>query len=174
MNSEIEELKKAVALSPENVYLRMMLIRKMKQLSYYSNEVEEQINQLLKIDPSNIEGKELLAGLYLKKGKTSTAIIILEELDSADELTVNGKKILSKAYLKEENFERAKELYQMVLLLNPEANDEELDAAFRIQESKNEELVRDGFLEKPDIDFSDVGGLDDIKKEIDLKIIKPI
>lgn len=174
MNSEIEDLKKAVALSPENVYLRLMLIRKMQHLPDYAVEVEEQVNELLRVDASNVEGKELLAEIYLKKGKTSTSIIILEELDDADVLSINGKIILSKAYLKEENFERAKELYQMVLLVDPKANDEELDAAFRIQESRNDELVEEGFLEKPDINFSDVGGLDNIKKEIDLKIIKPI
>ena len=174
MNSEIEELKNAVSLSPENVYLRMMLIRKMQHLPYYANEVEEQLNELLKIDSSNKEGKELLAGIYLRKGKTSTAIIILEEMDNADELSLKGKITLSKAYLREENFTKAKELYEMVLLVNPEANDDELDTAFRVQETRNEELVADGFLEKPDINFSDVGGLDDIKKEIDLKIIKPL
>ena len=174
MNTEIEELKNAVALSPENVFLRLMLIKKMQHLPHYVNEVEDQLNELLKIDSSNIEGKELLASIYLKKGKTSTTIIILEELDDADELSVNGKVTLAKAYLKEENFERAKELYEMVLLVNPEDNDDELDAAFRIQESRNEEMVADGFLEKPDINFSDVGGLENIKKEIDLKIIKPL
>lgn len=174
MNAEIEELKNAVALSPENMYLRLMLIRKMQYLPHYANEFEAQLNELLKIDSSNIEGKELLAGLYLQKGKTSTAIIILEELDSSDELSIRGKTILSKAYLKEENFERAKELYQMVLLLDPQANDDELDTAFRVQETKKQEQLDDGFLEKPDINFSEVGGLDHIKKEIDLKIIKPL
>jgi ATP-dependent Zn protease len=174
MNSEIEELKNAIALSPENIYLRMMLIRKMQHLPHYANEVEDQLNALLKIDSSNVEGKEILAEIYLRKGRTSTAIIILEELDHADELSIKGKTILSKAYLKEENLERAKELYQMVLLLDPQANDDELDAAFRIQESKKKEQSDDGFLEKPDINFSDVGGLDHIKKEIDLKIIKPL
>lgn len=174
MNSEIEELKKAVEHSPENVFLRMMLIRKMQHLPFYADEFEVQINALLQVDSSNVEGKELLAGLYLKKGKTSTTIIILEELDSADMLTVNGKKILAKAYLKEENFGRAKELYEMVLLLDPASNDDELDDAFRIQESRKEEMVADGFLEKPDINFADVGGLESIKKEIDLKIIKPL
>lgn len=174
MNSEIEELKNAVMHSPDNVYLRMMLIKKMQPLAYYASELEEQLNALLKIDPSNKEAKELLAGAYLKRGKTSTSIIILEELDAADELSVNGKKTLAKAYLKEENFERAKELYQMVLLLNPEANDDELDAAFRVKDSPQESIGGDGFLEKPNMKFEDVGGLDNIKKEIDLKIIKPL
>jgi len=174
MNSEIEELKNAVELSPENVFLRLMLIRKMRYLPFYANEFETQVNELLKIDSSNVEAKELLAEIYLKKGKTSTAIIILEELDQADELTTNGKVVLAKAYLREENIGRAKELYQMVLLVDPETNDEELDEAFRVSETRTEEMVEDGFLEKPDVKFADVGGLDNIKKEIDLKIIKPL
>ncbi len=174
MNSEVEELKNAVALSPENVFLRLMLIRKMQHLPYYVQEFEEQVNQLLKIDASNVEGKVFLANIYLKKGRTSTAIIILEELDHVDELSVTGKIILAKAYLKEENLTRARELYQMVLLVNPEANDEELDAVFRVSETRNSESVEDGFLEKPNVKFADVGGLENIKKEIDLKIIKPL
>ena len=95
-------------------------------------------------------------------------------MDNADKLTVMGKIFLSKAYLKEGNIIKAKELYQMVLLVNPEANDDDLDDAFRIRETRNEEMIEDGFLEKPDMNFSDVGGLEDIKKEIDLKIIKPL
>ena len=90
MIPEIEELKNAVALSPENVYLRMMLIRKMQHLPYYLSEVEDQLNSLLKYDPRNVEGKELLAGIYLKKNKTSACIIILEELDHGNELSTNG------------------------------------------------------------------------------------
>jgi len=174
MISEIEELKSAVALSPENVFLRLMLIRKMQHLPYYAQEVEDQLNALLQVDSKNVEGKEILASIYLKKEKTSTAIIILEELDSADQLTTSGKIFLAKAYLKEGDLGKAQELYQMVLLVDPEANDEELDAAFRVREVRNEEMLADGFLEKPDVNFSDVGGLDAIKKEIDLKIIKPL
>jgi len=174
MRSEIEELKNAVAQSPENAILRLMLIRKMQHLSEYADEFEQQVNELLKYHPDHVEGKILLAETYLKKGKTSTAIIILEELDKSDELTNQGKIVLAKAYLKEENFERAKALYEMVLLLDPNANDDELDMAFRVKESKNAEMVADGFLEKPDIKFEDVGGLEEIKKEIDLKIIKPL
>ena len=174
MNSEIEELKNAVTHSPDNVYLRLMLIRKMQHLPFYKDEFEQQVNDLLKVDPGNIEGKELLAGIYLKKGKTSTAIIILEELDQSDELSVKGKVALAKAYLKEENLERARELYEMILLVNPEATDEELDNAFRVRETPRQADLDDGFLEKPDMNFSDVGGLEDIKKEIDLKIIKPL
>lgn len=174
MNPEIEELKNAVSHSPENVYLRMMLIRKMQYLPYYSIEVEEQLNLLLKHKPDHIEAKEMLADIYLKNGKTSACIIILEELDHADELSIKGKVILAKAYFKENDLNRARELYEMAVLVNPELNDDELDKAFRVQETDSYTDEGDGFLEKPSINFADVGGLENIKKEIDLKIIKPL
>lgn len=173
-NTEIEELKQAVKQSPENVYLRMMLIKKMQQYDSYKAELEEQVNHLLKFDPNNITGKEILATIALDKGRTSTCIIILEELDKADELSTKGKITLAKAYLKENNLKRARALYELVLLVDPDMTDEDLDNAFRLKDSHTETQTDDSFLEKPDINFSDVGGLDNVKKEIDLKIIKPL
>lgn len=173
-NTEIEELKQAIAQSPENTYLRLLLIRKMQQYDVYKDELEEQINTLLRYDPQNKEAKELLAKIAFDKGRTSTCIIILEELDGSDVLSNHGKLTLAKAYLKEENLERARELYEMVLLMDPNATDEELDNTFRMRDSSTSVPHDDSFLEKPDVKFADVGGLQDIKKEIDLKIIKPL
>lgn len=173
-NTEIEELKQAVSQSPENTYLRMLLIRKMQQYDVYKEELELQINMLLQYDPKNNEGKELLAQIAFDKGRTSTCIIILEELDNEDVLSTNGKLTLAKAYLKEENLERARELYEMVLLINPDATDEDLDNVFRMRATESNVDHDDSFLEKPNIKFADVGGLENVKKEIDLKIIKPL
>ena len=173
-NTEVEELKQAVSQSPENNYLRMLLIRKMQKYDVYKEELEDQINMLLQHDPNNNEGKELLAQIAFNKGRTSTCIIILEELDSADVLSTNGKLTLARAYLKEENLERARELYEMVLLMNPNATDEDLDNTFRMRTTKANVDHDDSFLEKPNVKFADVGGLENIKKEIDLKIIKPL
>ena len=173
-NTEIEELKQAVAQSPENTYLRMLLIKKMQQYDTYKEELEGQVNMLLQSDPNNKEAKELLAKIAFDRGRTSTCIIILEELDNRDVLSTNGKLILAKAYLKEENHERARELYQMVLLMDPDATDQELDNAFRMKATVSTDNHDDSFLEKPDVKFADVGGLDNVKKEIDLKIIKPL
>jgi SpoVK/Ycf46/Vps4 family AAA+-type ATPase len=173
-NNEIEELKQAVSQSPENTYLRMLLIRKMQQYGEYKEELESQINMLLQYDPNNKDAKELLAQIAFDKGRTSTCIIILEELDNNDVLSTNGKLTLAKAYLKEENLDRARELYEMVLLMDPDATDEDLDNAFRMRATESNDNHDDSFLEKPDIKFADVGGLENVKKEIDLKIIKPL
>ena len=173
-NKEIEELKQAVSQSPENTYLRMLLIRKMQQYESYKDELERQVNELLRYDANNREGKELLAQLALDRGRTSTCIIILEELDQADMLSQNGKLTLAKAYLHEDNLDRARELYEMVLLVDPDHTHDQLDNALRMRATDSNEVHDDSFLEKPNVKFADVGGLEHVKKEIDLKIIKPL
>lgn len=173
-NTEIEALKQAISQSPENTYLRMLLIRKMQQYEVYREELESQINMLLQFDPNNNEAKELLAQIAYDKGRTSTCIIILEELDNQDVLSTNGKLTLARAYLKEENKNRARELYEIVLLMDPSATDDDLDNAFRMRAANATSNHDDSFLEKPNVKFADVGGLENVKKEIDLKIIKPL
>jgi SpoVK/Ycf46/Vps4 family AAA+-type ATPase len=71
------------------------------------------------------------------------------------------------------------EVYQQALDLDPELEDEELDQQFRLRggDSMYEDDESDydaRFLQKPDINFGDVGGMDSVKKEIELKIIKPL
>jgi len=171
---EIEELKIAISQSPQNTYLRLMLIKKMQKYASYQHEIEEQIQALLQYEPDHIQGKELLAKFYLDKGKTSTCIIILEELYQNENLSESGKITLANAYLKEGNMERSREIYEMVILMNPEASDEILDQEFRVKNDNSDQDNDDSFLEKPNVKFSDVGGLENIKKEIDLKIIKPL
>ena len=59
----------------------------------------------------------------------------------------------------------------------PTFKDEELDQAFRLQTThKATELepLDNKLLSKPNITFEDVGGMDQVKREIDLKIIKPL
>lgn len=173
-NPEIEDLKEALRQSPDNVYLRTVLIRKMQQYDHYSSELDEQANEILKYDPSNQLGKEVLAQIAFDKGRTSTCIIILEDLDSDDNLSTTGKLLLARAYLLEDNLPRAREMYEMVLVVDPDMTDAKLDEAFRMRAEDRRYHDEDGFLEKPDVKFADVGGLAHVKKEIDLKIIKPL
>ena len=83
----------------------------------------------------------------------------------------------AKALIKEQSFDKAILSYQKALKLDPNFYDEELDEQLRLKSTKeenNEEELDDRFLQKPNINFSDVGGMEEIKKQIDLKIIKPM
>lgn len=172
---EIEDLKNALQQSPENSFLRMMLIKKMFPYDEYTDDCEEHLQLLLKGDSSNHEAKEMLAQIYFNKGKVSATIIILEELSNTVGLSPKSKILLAKSYLKEGEYEQALAIYKIVLLEYPELADDDLDKAFRTSTVQPEDHDDAGdFLEKPNITFADVGGLFNIKKEIDLKIIKPL
>ena len=73
---------------------------------------------------------------------------------------------------------KAIEVYQKVLSIKPDFKDEELDSHLRVaeqtEENEPDEILDDRFLQKPSINFADVGGMDSVKNEIELKIIKPL
>lgn len=174
-NKEIQDLITAINASPENSFLRLMLIKKIAGVKEYEADLKFHLDELLKQDPQNIEGKNLLAQNYFRKGKLSACIILCEELDSKKNLNVDTKLTLAKAYFKEENMAKAKEFYEEVLDEDPNLYDDELDETFRIKlDYLEDEFLDAQFLEKPKISFADVGGMDDVKKEIELKIIKPL
>lgn len=174
---ELNELEDAVRQSPENTTLRFMLIKKLQFYPEYRNQLESHLNSLLQYSPQHSDAKEILAKLYFDKGKVSAAIIIAEELLSENLLSLQGKVILAKSYLAEKDIGRAGDLYKEILDEDEDMADDELDKMFRVKVGESMEggvVETSMFLEKPKLKFSDVGGLEGVKKEIDLKIIKPM
>ncbi len=175
--AELNELAEALKLSPENTALRFMLIKKLQFYPEYKEQLESNINTLLQYSPNHSDAKEILAKVYFDKGKVSAAIIIAEELLGSNSLSLEGQVLLAKSYLAENDKMRARELYKSILDQDENMSDENLDKEFRVKiggPSADDIIETSMFLEKPKINFSDVGGLDDVKKEIDLKIIKPL
>ena len=90
----------------------------------------------------------------------------------------------ARAHLRDKAIGEAIEAYKRVLQIQPNYSDSELDGELRNQATYNgdDEFDEDEFdeeavyriVENPGIDFSDVGGMDRVKKEIDLKIIQPL
>ena len=174
-NPEIEELKKALEASPQNTYLRSMLIRKMRNLPEYDTELEELLRQALRDQPDRLEWKEGLIALYFRQEKISACIIIGEEVLENGGLQPDTRAILAKCYLHDGDTRTARSLYRELLADQPGYSDETLDKAFRLRADKTaEDEETDGLFSKPDIGFADVGGMDKVKREIDLKIIKPL
>lgn len=174
--TEIEELKKALEASPGNTFLKIMLIKKMQNFSEYKEEMEQLIQQALKSDPNNMELKSILIGSYFDSGKISTVLIIAEEIGNLSMLDVDARAKIAKCYLKEHNHEKASEIYKAIVAEQADYEDEELDNAFRMKTTlpQMDGEVDSGLMSKPDINFSHVGGMDDVKREIDMKIIKPL
>ncbi len=174
-NAEIEALRMALSSSPENMHLIILLVDKMKHHPSYRPEMETLIQQGLRIDGHRIELKGALVDLYFAQDKYSTCLIIAEEIQELTKLPRDTRGKIAKCYLKEDNKSEAQDIYKVILGEDPNYKDETLDEAFRISgHAANDELLDSLMFTRPDITFKDVGGMDNVKREIDLKIIKPL
>jgi len=174
--STINSLREALKHSPENTPLRQLLAETLLDLNRLE-DAEKEYTTLLNISNDN-KAKVGLATVFFKKGSHSGCNVILEEVIDNGTNDLNVYSLYAKGLLKENSIEKATEAYKNALSIDPNYFDEDLDKQLRQRNSSdspetNEELDN-RFLQKPNINFSDVGGLETVKKEIDLKIIKPL
>ncbi|NSL89056.1 ATP-binding protein [Chitinophaga solisilvae] len=183
MSSEVvKQLQEAVQFSPENVPLRLHLAQVLLQ-DYQYTQAEEQYRKVLELSPDNAAAQLGLARTFYHQQKYSAAIVVLEQLEHHEPDHFDGLLLHCRILVKENSLQAARDIYQHLLQLNPGFRDEALDAQFRMPQQSSlsaeddlEEEDQEGIfsMEKPDINFSDVGGMEREKQEIDLKIIKPL
>ncbi len=174
----IDSLREAIALSPENIPLRLSLAELLVKDEKYREAVTE-YKKVLELSYGHPKAQSGLAACYFHLGQYSAAIIIYEQMEK--DLPDADTLLYAKALAKENNLAKAASLYQAISVFNPAMQDDELDSLLKIPSSgepfNDEDPFDTGesiFLEKPSINFSNVGGMEAIKKEISLKIIKPI
>lgn len=184
MSSEvIKQLQEAVQFSPENVPLRMHLAQVLLQ-DYEYTAAEEQYRKVLELSSTNTAAQLGLARTFYHQQKYSAAIVVLEQLEHREPDHFDALLLHCRILVKEQSMPQAKDVYQHLLQINPAFRDEALDGLFRVAQqspasfSGEDEEEEEGeslfMLEKPEINFSDVGGMEREKQEIDLKIIKPL
>jgi transitional endoplasmic reticulum ATPase len=177
----IQNLREALKLSPQNIPLRLTLAEALLN-NKLIQEAEAEYKVVLEAEPQNIQAKAGLAKIYFAQEKYSTAIVILEDLIELKPNDVSLLMLLSKALLRNEESGKAIDYYKQALQLNPSLLDDELDQYLRkpsmpqgeVEELLNsiEQEVRD--MERPTINFDDVGGMTKVKEEIRIKIIQPL
>ncbi|MGO4773652.1 AAA family ATPase [Flavobacterium sp. W22_SRS_FK3] len=175
-DNTIDSLKEALKHSPENTPLRLLLAETLLNL----NRLEEAETEFLTVlrSTNDIKAKVGLATTFFKKGSYSACNVILEEVIENGTQDLNVFTLYAKGLLKENSIAKAVETYKKALAIDSKYFDEELDNQLRLK-GRNEVIESDEeidsrFLEKPTISFSDVGGMESVKKEIELKIIKPL
>lgn len=193
MNEGIEQLREALKLSPENIPLRLHLAELLIK-GFMLDEAAVQYQEVLQRNYGNEKARKGLASVYYKQKKYSAAILVYEALTNDNMLAGEEFVPYIKCLIKEQSLQEAVEVYKKLLQHSPNFKDDEIDAHLRRpnlakrrteEDSDNEdddEFGEDGydgpepdfFMEKPDIKFSDVGGMENIKKAISLKIIQPL
>ncbi|MFK8163549.1 MAG: AAA family ATPase [Lewinella sp.] len=181
-DKEIRDLREALAASPDNAFIRRLLINKLRGVPGYETELERELNLLIRKEPRDLDLKEALIEVYFAQGKNSACLIIFEELGHPELISPETRILIAKCYLKDGDHQRSGELYRSAINANPEVADDELDKAFRqtsdfdLDDMDFGDLDEDDLriMSKPDTSFADVGGMDGVKREIDLKIIQPL
>ncbi|MEO6289290.1 MAG: AAA family ATPase [Ginsengibacter sp.] len=173
----IDTLKEALRFSPDNVHLKLHLAETLFSLDRLE-EAEQEFLQALAIQ-NNEKGLLGLARVYYKKQDFPTCNVILEDLLKKTPENLEVLILYAKSSLHEKALDTALETYKRILELDPSFKDEELDGQLRVgaqyeTDGFDEDPEISLFIQKPDIDFSDVGGMEQVKKEIEIKIIQPL
>ena len=175
-DNTIENLREALKHSPDNVPLRMHLAETLVKLNRL-NEAEIEFHEVLKIQSNDYKAKFGLAKLFFAKEEYSKCSVVLEELIANGHGDFDLLILHTRVLVQENEILQAIETYQSALQINPSFTDEELDNKLRVSASDMPEELDDehaAFFEKADIDFSQVGGMEGVKKEIEMKIIHPL
>lgn len=176
IENTINSLREALKFSPGNIPLKKHLAETLLNASRL-DEAEQEYKELLAIADAN-EIKTGLSRVFYLKGEYSKCNVILEELIHSGYTDFDCLILHAKALLKENEVAKARDIYKTALAINPSFRDDELDKELRLNATiidTGEKLEFDSpFIQKADINFEDVGGMNNVKKEIELKIIKPL
>lgn len=172
--NQINSLREALRFSPENVPLKLHLAETLLSFNQL-DEAEKEFEELIQLsdDPKHKFG---LARVFFSKEEYSKCNVLMEQLIDHQTGDQNMLVLYSKALLRNEEVSQAIEIYQRVIDLDPNFSDDELDGNLRqgIQVEEQYEDFSSPFVHKPDTTFDDVGGMEQVKKEIELKIIQPL
>ncbi|MDA8746333.1 AAA family ATPase, partial [Rubripirellula amarantea] len=152
-----------------------------------------QFRLLLEASPGDVELQLALADAYYQDGKLSEAAVILESLIDKPHPPAAACVMYARLAMREGRVEDAEARYKQAIETDPAAADEELatrlgispDDSYRGDEDEvfegrvrqrggEDEAQFDTELERPKVRFDDVGGMEELKEEIRVKIIYPL
>ncbi len=190
---DLQPLRDALALTPENAPLRRHLASGLLERGLHP-EAEQVLRDGLRQAPRDAEAKLLLARCYRAQGKHSAAHVVLEDMirEGAEEGRARIEQV--RTFLSEGNIPDAVRQYERALQDDPELADAELGERLGVEPGRSEELGTSDELSagrlrafsegapagpqieplRPDVSFSDVGGMESLKEEIRRKAILPI
>ncbi|MBN2684549.1 MAG: AAA family ATPase [Pontiellaceae bacterium] len=183
---QIEQLRAALQASPENTTLRQMLAEALLASENYA-EAEQEYAVLRRGDAAD---RELGLG-HVKAlrgaGRPDDALMVIEHLIQDNPLNPDLLQQQIKLFQAAGRVEDAVHAYKNMIEDFPDRQDEEFEQQYGVN-AADEADVLDGRirqmdgeidtmlaeLERPLITFDDVGGMEDLKNEIRLKIIEPL
>jgi transitional endoplasmic reticulum ATPase len=195
MTSRLDSLREAVALSPQNIPLLLLFAEGCLDELHFA-EARAAFDRVLQKIPDQIEAKLGIARVLYMTGNTSEAVVRAEALLQTQPDFALGWLLLARLALAEGDRKPGQEYFRRAMTLSPDLMDATLERELGIEPSQapasanteaepgddpkelssQREEVTDEFIdvERPEVTFADVGGMDEIKEEIRMKIIYPL
>jgi len=180
-------LRDALRHSPDNVPLRRHLAATLLGLGR-GDEAEAEYKLGLQLAPNDPTLKLGLADVFFRQSKYSQALVVVEDLLKAPSPAAAVLILHARLLLQAGEARQAVHQYRAAVDDDPEVADLSLASQLGIGAGPESDVV-DGRVrqsrydggddlapevERPKIDFADVGGMDKLKEEIRLKIILPL
>jgi len=192
----IQSLRDALRLSPDNGPLRQALADMLMAVGR-AEDAEKEYRAALSREPHNVRLKTGLAHAFEQQGKRSEAIVVIEDLVKSPDVPARALVLYAKILHHDGQADRATRQYRRALEIDPSVSDPSLAHLIDNHTRDNtpadtnntddafpafKQAARDGAapgsphveIERPDIAFKDVGGLEALKDEIRMKIIHPL
>jgi SpoVK/Ycf46/Vps4 family AAA+-type ATPase len=188
----LQGLREAARVSPDNIPLRLHLAQSLMGLGRHE-EAETEYRDALAVAPNHAELKLGLAHAYYQQGKNSHAMVVIEDLVKGTDPPPKALVLHARLLLRAGEANYAAAQYKEALRADASLEDAELSRELGIRAAdldRGPELfegddrlraAREEFAERPDISverpkirFADVGGMEQLKDEIRMKIIYPL
>jgi transitional endoplasmic reticulum ATPase len=191
----LDPLRLALGVSPESLPLRRHLADALLERGHL-DEAEEVYRDGLAMAPADRPLRLGLANTFFRQGKHNQALVLVEALLEEPELAPRAFLLGARLLLVTGEHEQAVEHYRAAVALDPGLADEDLAERLGVAvpaspfPGQAEPLMADGrsrmawddpasipavdLPERPAITFADVGGMDQVKDEIRIKVIHPL
>jgi transitional endoplasmic reticulum ATPase len=185
----VQALREALRASPTNTALLLLLAETLLNHGQ-GDEAEKEFRQGLALAPNSLPMKLGLARAFFQQGKQSHALVILEDLVKDPKAPPRAFLLHARILAGIGEIQQAVAEYKRAVELDHSLADTEFAARLGIGAKEKESEVVDGKvraawgeeeeslpkseIERPKINFSDVGGMEKVKEEIRLKIIHPL
>ena len=176
-NDALSALRAALQFSPDNVPLRQHIADTLLTRGEAAAAAVE-YQQALALAPQNLDLKLGLAKAYYQEGKDSAALVIVEDILAQGETSPTILTLHARLLMRSGDLTTAAQQFRKALAKDSSLQESDLVDRLGVkQAATNDNFDTNSWpegMEKPGISFQDVGGMEEVKEEIRLKIIYPL
>jgi SpoVK/Ycf46/Vps4 family AAA+-type ATPase len=185
---EIQQLREALKSAPDNLPLRKLLANALMKQDRHE-EAEAEYKAALRLNAADTDLKIGLADAFRAQQKTGSGLVLIEELVEAPAAPAKAWLVYAKLLLQSQQAEAAKDAYENAIAINDKLRDAYLESEINLQikdqpepekiklktggdEAEGQDKSID--IERPETTFEDVGGMEQVKEEVRMKILHPL